>query len=136
MISNNLLFCIVNFLTVFFHKSSPLLLFDYNNVCLLMFQDALLSFLAKTVLNIFLIPQLNGRLHLLNYLNLLPTGIITANWHLVSNTPKGKKDALKATAYQSKHYKQKSKRTVSFQNVGQTAIQNKIFTRTCIKDIQ
>ena len=29
-------------------------------------------------------------------------------------TPKGKKDALKVTAPQSKHYKQKAKRTVSF----------------------
>ena len=29
-------------------------------------------------------------------------------------TPKGKKDALKETAPQSKHYKQKVKRTVSF----------------------
>ena len=38
-----------------------------------------------------------------------------------SKTPKGKKDALKATAPQSKHYKQKAKRAVSFQNIGQTA---------------
>ena len=42
-----------------------------------------------------------------------------------SKTPKGKKDALKATELQSKHYKQKAKRTVSFPKIGQTAIQNK-----------
>ena len=41
-----------------------------------------------------------------------------------SLTPKGKKDTLKVTAPQSKHCKQKAKRTVSSQN-GQTAIQNK-----------
>ena len=54
-------------------------------------------------------------------------------------TPKGKKDVLKATASQSKHYKQKAKRTVSLQQQqkkkkkkkkkrkknGQTVIQNK-----------
>ena len=40
-----------------------------------------------------------------------------------SKTPKGKKDAPKVTASQSKHYKQKTKRTVSTIN-GQTAIQN------------
>ena len=45
-----------------------------------------------------------------------------------SKTPKGKKDAHKATAPQSKHYKQKAKRTVSFPNNGQTAIQNRNFT--------
>ena len=33
----------------------------------------------------------------------------TITWHLPSKTPKGKKDALKATAPQSKHYKQKAK---------------------------
>ena len=43
---------------------------------------------------------------------------------------KGKKDALKATAPQSKHFKQKDKRTVAFPKIGQTAIQNKNFTRT------
>ena len=42
-----------------------------------------------------------------------------------SKTPKGKKDALKVTAPQSKHYKQKSERTVSSQIFGQTDIQNK-----------
>ena len=47
-----------------------------------------------------------------------------------SKTSKGKKDALEATAPQSKHSKQKAKRTVSFQNIGQTAIQNKNFTMT------
>ena len=47
-----------------------------------------------------------------------------------SKTPKGKKDALKATAPQSKHYKQKAKRTVPFPKISQTAIQNKNFTRT------
>ena len=40
---------------------------------------------------------------------------------------KGKEDALKATSSQSKHYKQKAKRTVSFAKIGQTAIQNKNF---------
>ena len=38
---------------------------------------------------------------------------------------KGKKHALKATAPQSKHYKQKAKRMVSFPKIGQTVIQNK-----------
>ena len=47
-----------------------------------------------------------------------------------SKIPKGKKNALKAMAPQSKHYKKKTKRTVSFPKVGQTAIQNKNFTRT------
>ena len=47
-----------------------------------------------------------------------------------SKTPKGKKDTLKATAPQSKHYKQKAKRTVSFPKIGQIAIHNKNFTRT------
>ena len=47
-----------------------------------------------------------------------------------SQTPKGKKDGLKAMTPQSKHYKQKAKRTVSFPNICQTAIQNKNFTRT------
>ena len=47
-----------------------------------------------------------------------------------SKTPKGKKDALKVTAQQSKYYKQKAKRTVSFPKIGQTAIQNKYYTRT------
>ena len=32
-----------------------------------------------------------------------------------SKTPKGKKDALKASAQKLKHYKQKAERTVSFQ---------------------
>ena len=40
-----------------------------------------------------------------------------------SKAPKGKKDALKVTTPQSKHYKQKAKRTVSSQKIGQTAIQ-------------
>ena len=35
-----------------------------------------------------------------------------------------KREALKATTPQSKHYKQKAKRTVSFPKIGQTAIQN------------
>ena len=53
------------------------------------------------------------------------------NWSSVgymrsTKTPKGMKDALKATAPLSKHYKQKAKRTVSFPKIGQTAIQNKI----------
>ena len=34
-----------------------------------------------------------------------------------SKTPKGKKDAFKATAPQSKHYKQKAKRIVSFPKI-------------------
>ena len=42
---------------------------------------------------------------------------------------KGKKDALKATTLQSKHYKQKAKRTVSPQNNGQ----NKKFIRLYIQ---
>ena len=41
--------------------------------------------------------------------------------------PKGKKNALEATAPQTKHYKQKTKRTVFPQKHGQTAIQNKNF---------
>ena len=45
-------------------------------------------------------------------------------------TPKGKKGALKAPAPQSKHYKQKAKRTVSFPKFCQTAIQNIYFTKT------
>ena len=52
------------------------------------------------------------------------------NRYLPSKTRKGKKDALKATAPQSKHNKQKVKRTSSFQTIGQTAIQNANFTRT------
>ena len=40
-------------------------------------------------------------------------------------TPKGKKDALKATAPQSKHYKQKAKKKGSFPKTGQMAIQIK-----------
>ena len=47
-----------------------------------------------------------------------------------SKTPKGKRDALKATAPQLKHYKQKANRTVSFPKIGQMAIQNKNFSRT------
>ena len=46
-----------------------------------------------------------------------------------SKTPKRKKDALKVTAPQSKHYKQKAKRTF-FQTNSQTAIQNKTYTKT------
>ena len=46
-----------------------------------------------------------------------------------SKTPKGKKEALKVKAPQSKHCKQKAKRTVSSWNNGQTAIQNKNFTK-------
>ena len=47
-----------------------------------------------------------------------------------SKTPKGKKDILKATAPQSKPYKQKAKRTVSSPKTVWTAIQNKKNTRT------
>ena len=46
------------------------------------------------------------------------------NYYLPPKTPKKKKDALKATAPQSKHYKQKAKRIVSFHNLDQMAIQN------------
>ena len=45
-----------------------------------------------------------------------------------SKKPKRTKDALRVTASQSKHYKQKAKRTVSSQN-GQTAIQKKKKTK-------
>ena len=38
---------------------------------------------------------------------------------LRSKTLMAKKDALKATAPQSKHYKQKAKRIVSFPKIGQ-----------------
>ena len=53
------------------------------------------------------------------------------NYHTpsVKNT-NGKERCTKATVPQSKHYKQTAKRTVSFPNIGQTAIQNKHFTRT------
>ena len=43
----------------------------------------------------------------------------------VQDTKGGKKNALKATTAQLKHYKQKTKMTVSFPIIGQTAIQNK-----------
>ena len=51
-----------------------------------------------------------------------------------TKTPKGKKDALKAMSPQSKHYKQKAKRTVPFPKIGQTAstIKLKKITRTYI----
>ena len=45
--------------------------------------------------------------------------VLLSLWRFPSKTPKGKKDALKATTPQSKHYKQKAKRT----DIGQTAIQ-------------
>ena len=54
----------------------------------------------------------------------------THTQHLPTKAPKGKKDALKPMAPQSKHCKQKVKRTVSFPKFGQTAIQSENFTRT------
>ena len=47
-----------------------------------------------------------------------------------SKTPKWKKAAIKVTAPQSKHYKQKVKSSVFPPKHGQTAIQNKNFTKT------
>ena len=47
------------------------------------------------------------------------------NYLTPSKTPKRKKGALKATVPQSKHNKQKAKRTLSFPKTGQTAIQTK-----------
>ena len=47
------------------------------------------------------------------------------NGKIRSKTPKGKEDALKVMAPQSKHYKQKAKKDSFFQKNGQTAIQNK-----------
>ena len=52
-----------------------------------------------------------------------------------SKIPKVKKDALKVTAPQSKHYKQKARRKVSFQKNGKTAIQNKNSPWHTCKDI-
>ena len=49
-----------------------------------------------------------------------------------SKTPKEKKHALKVMAPQSKHYKQKAKRPFFSKN-GQTAIQDKQFTKTCMQ---
>ena len=51
-------------------------------------------------------------------------------------TPKGKKDALTATAKQSKHYKQKAKRTVSVPKIGQTVSKIKNSPGLTCKDIQ
>ena len=46
--------------------------------------------------------------------------------HLPSKTPKGNKDALKATVPQSKHFKQKAKRRVSFPHKKSTKRLSKI----------
>ena len=51
------------------------------------------------------------------------------NYLTPSKTAKGKKDALKVTAPQSKHCKQKAKRTISFPKIGQTVIRNEIVYR-------
>ena len=55
---------------------------------------------------------------------------------LRSKTPKGKEDALKEMAPQSKHYKQKAKRTVSSQKMAKRLLKIKISPRHTCKDIQ
>ena len=47
---------------------------------------------------------------------------------------KGKKDVLKATALQSKHYKQKAKRIISFLKIGQTTVEIATLSETCLAE--